>query len=97
MNTETYDKKKRENMSGVDCFSDYSFGREYEVSTFQLFTSFCNNLHLGQWELARSSIDQLRLGRDLMGIGIDYILGNIAENPTGYRLRYGPFRFQHGG
>ena len=93
MNTQTHDRKKNENMSGVDCFSEYSFGREYEVSTFQLFTSFCNNLHLGQWELARSSIDQLRLGRDLMGIDMDHILGRIAENPTGYRLHCGHFVF----
>ncbi len=32
----------------------HPFGQEEHVSAEQLFKSFCNNLYLGQWELARA-------------------------------------------
>ena len=78
--------KKSEKASSIDYqIIEYPFGKEYEVSAFQLFTSFCNNLHLGQWELARSSIFQLRNQRKLLDRNIDQTIRTISENPTGYR------------
>ena len=55
----------------------FPFGQEYETSTHQLFTSFCNNLHLGQWELARSYAQQLRDRRDVTGKDIDAIFISV--------------------
>lgn len=37
----------------------HPFGKENTVSGQQLFVSFCNNLYLGQWELARSCAQKL--------------------------------------
>ena len=37
----------------------HPFGKEEQVSRQQLFVAFCNNLYLGQWELARACAQRL--------------------------------------
>ena len=64
---------------------EHPFGRENEVSLRQLFNFFCNNLQLGQWELARACIDELHGQRELLQVSVRDKLRSIAENPYGYR------------
>ncbi len=77
--------RKQTQTSAASCEHEYPFGKEVQVSSERLFTSFCNNLWLGQWELARSCIGQLRKQKDLCNQDVDRLLYSIAENPTGYR------------
>ncbi|KAK6181134.1 hypothetical protein SNE40_009062 [Patella caerulea] len=46
-----------------------------------LYKCFCNNLQLGQWEVARSCIQQLKEKEAIIGCDINDILTEIAENP----------------
>ena len=64
---------------------EHPFGRENEVSLRQLFKFFCNNLYLGQWELARACVKELHQQRELLGLSIQDVLKDVAQNPYGYR------------
>ncbi|XP_019625924.1 PREDICTED: zinc finger FYVE domain-containing protein 26-like [Branchiostoma belcheri] len=65
----------------------HPFGREEEVAVSQLFVCFCNNVSLGQWELARACVDQLHTHREKTPCNIQHILKAIADHP--YDLRCG--------
>ena len=62
----------------------FPFGEEKSVSIQKLFTFFCNNLHLGQWGLARSCVTRLYEESELLQVDIRELLRNIAENPIGF-------------
>ena len=63
----------------------HPFGREDEVSCEQLFKFFCNNLHLGQWELARACIPQLHKQKSALHGNVENVLDDVIGNPYGYR------------
>jgi hypothetical protein len=63
----------------------HPFGRENEVSVQLLFKSFCNHIHLGQWELASACVKELNEQRDILGRDITYVLRQIAQDPHGKR------------
>ena len=66
--------------------TSHPFGRENEVSIRQLLKFFCNNLYLGQWELARACLVELYDQRALLNLNsIDDILLDVATNPCAYR------------
>ncbi|CAH1262608.1 ZFYVE26 [Branchiostoma lanceolatum] len=67
--------------------TSHPFGREEEVAVGQLFVCFCNNVSLGQWELARACVEQLHNYREKTPCSIQDILKAIAEHP--YDLRSG--------
>ena len=58
----------------------HPFGRENEVSLKSLYQFFCNNIYLGQWELARACIKELNDQCDLLGIDIKDTLKDLALN-----------------
>lgn len=56
-----------ENMEFAELLAHkYHFGREHEASIQLLFRSFCNNLYIGQFELARASIKELHQQRSFL-------------------------------
>lgn len=64
----------------------FPLGKERDYSMKLLFKFFCNNLYLGQWELARSCIKQLHEEAFLKdGANITDILIDVAEYPNGRR------------
>eukprot|EP00058_Branchiostoma_floridae_P025167 XP_002610657.1 hypothetical protein BRAFLDRAFT_65848 [Branchiostoma floridae] len=67
--------------------SSHPFGREEAVAVSQLFVCFCNNVYLGQWELARACVEQLHRCREKTPCDIQDILKAIAQHP--YELRSG--------
>ncbi|XP_078590684.1 zinc finger FYVE domain-containing protein 26-like isoform X2 [Branchiostoma floridae x Branchiostoma japonicum] len=67
--------------------SSHPFGREEAVAVSQLFVCFCNNVSLGQWELARACVEQLHRCREKTPCDIQDILKAIAQHP--YELRSG--------
>jgi hypothetical protein len=46
-----------------------------------LFQHFCNNLYLGQWELARACIEELNLECHGLDKSISSVLKDIARQP----------------
>ncbi len=63
---------------------EHNFGNEFQTSIKQLFQFFCNNLNIGQWELAKSCLDQLMLNNDNFNFDINQLLIDIIVNPTLY-------------
>lgn len=63
----------------------HPFGRENEVAVGQLWKFFCNNVYLGQWELARAVAKELYQQREVLGSSVTDILRRIIENPYGFR------------
>ncbi|KAJ8044497.1 Zinc finger FYVE domain-containing protein 26 [Holothuria leucospilota] len=63
----------------------HPFGDEEEVSKIQLFVALCNNLQLGQWELARACILSLYARKedkcDSTFPAVDDLLKALVENP----------------
>ena len=68
-------------------FVQHPFGRENEVSVRRLLYSFCNNLYLGQWELAEACTNELHEQRDLDKGDITSLLEDIVSYP--YERRCG--------
>ncbi|XP_070571338.1 zinc finger FYVE domain-containing protein 26-like isoform X2 [Ptychodera flava] len=68
----------------------HPFGNEAVVSTEQCFLFFCNNLSLGQWELASSCVTQLtEQTKGLRLTNVKDILKTVIECP--YACSYGSF------
>lgn len=59
----------------------HPFDREEEVSEEQLFTSFCNHLTLGQWELTRVCLRGLHKKRNELKKPLKEILRAIIDQP----------------
>ncbi|XP_067942790.1 zinc finger FYVE domain-containing protein 26-like [Watersipora subatra] len=65
----------------------YHFGREHEASIQLLFRSFCNNLYIGQFELARASIKELHQQRSFLKYHVKDVFSKAldrwctSENP----------------
>lgn len=68
--------------------SAFPFGRENVVSSEHLFTFFCNNLYLGQWEQARAALLQLDREQRLTNIDIRELVESVIRKPHGYRYVY---------
>ena len=60
----------------------HPFGRENKVAVEKLFTFFCNNLHLGQWELAQACANGLNQQKQLLEIDILKYIKDIVANPS---------------
>lgn len=64
----------------------HPFDREEEVSVEQLFTSFCNHLTLGQWELTRVCLQGLFKKGNQLKKPLNEILRAIIDQPHHARL-----------
>lgn len=60
----------------------HPFDREEEDSLQQLFTSFCNHLTLGQWELTRQCLRGLFDQRNTLNKPLKEILRAIIDQPN---------------
>jgi zinc finger FYVE domain-containing protein 26 len=63
---------------------EHNFGREIETSIQQLFTFFCNNISLGQWQLAKACLKQLYLNKKSFKFDLDEIIHDVVANPQVY-------------
>lgn len=63
---------------------EHYFGKELETSTHQLFIYFCNNIQLGQWQVAKSCLLQLEQNKKYFKHDFNQILIDIIENPDLY-------------
>ncbi|GAB1601368.1 finger FYVE domain-containing 26-like [Argonauta hians] len=61
----------------------YPFGNELKESVRLLFKFFCNNIFLGQFELARACISYLASHGGPYGVDVGNILKQIVEYPYG--------------
>lgn len=66
----------------------HPFDREEEVSVEQLFTSFCNHLTLGQWELTRVCLQGLFKKGNQLKKPLNEILRAIIDQPHHARLAH---------
>jgi zinc finger FYVE domain-containing protein 26 len=71
-------------MSELGIYKDIShpFDRESQLSLEHLFTSFCNHVTLGQWELARACLRGLYEKRKLLNKPLKEILRALIDQPT---------------
>ena len=67
---------------------EHQFGNETETSIQKLFIFFCNNIRLGQWQLAKACIKQLEFSKKSFNFNLNDILNDIIDNPTNYKLEY---------
>lgn len=76
-------------MSGLKIYEDvnHQFDRENEVSLEQLFTSFCNHVTLGQWELARVCLRGLYERRKQLEKPLKEVLRALIDQPTLVRYK----------
>lgn len=63
----------------------FPVGKETEHSIKLLYKFFCNNLFLGQWELARSCIARLNDEKAWLKVDIRNILTDIINYPFSRR------------
>ena len=54
-------------------------------SVKNLFKFFCNNLYLGQWQLARASLQQLHKDSEITSLPISEVLKDVATYPFNRR------------
>lgn len=59
----------------------FPVGKENEHSVKLLFKFFCNNLYLGQWELARACISRLHSEKQHLTVAIRDVLIDIVKYP----------------
>ena len=64
----------------------HPFDREEEVSLEELFTSFCNHLTLGQWEMTRVCLRRLFKKRNELKRPVKEIMRAIIDQP--HHARY---------
>lgn len=64
---------------------EHYFGKEIETSFQQLFIYFCNNINLGQWQVAKACLKQLDANKKSFKYDLDSVLSDIIENPEVYR------------
>ena len=63
----------------------FPVAKEKEHSVQLLYKFFCNNLYLGQWELARACISRLHVEKQLISTEIRDVLLDIVEYPYNRR------------
>ena len=63
---------------------EHQFGREIETSQHQLFTYFCNNFYLGQWQMAKACLKQLHSSKTNFKFDLTTLLRDVIENPQKY-------------
>ncbi len=63
---------------------EHQFGREIETSQKQLFTYFCNNFYLGQWQAAKACLKQLFECQNNFKFDFRSLLLDLIENPEFY-------------
>ena len=56
-----------------------------EESIKYLFRFFCNNLYLGQWQLAKASLQQLFREKEATAVPISEVLKDVASYPFNRR------------
>ena len=56
-----------------------------EESIKYLFRFFCNNLYLGQWQLAKASLQQLFREKKATAVPISEVLKDVASYPFNRR------------
>ena len=64
---------------------DNIFDHGEKIAIDLLFKSFCNNLYLGQWYLAKSCVNELYTRKNETGINIRDVLISLAKHPYGAR------------
>jgi zinc finger FYVE domain-containing protein 26 len=64
---------------------EHYFGKEIETSFQQLFIYFCNNINLGQWQVAKACLKQLDANKKSFKYDFDSVLSDIIDNPEVYR------------
>lgn len=64
---------------------EHNFGKEIETSIHQLFNYFCNNINLGQWQIAKACLKQLDANRKNFKFDFNQILLDLIETPETYR------------
>ena len=64
---------------------EHNFGKEIETSIHQLFNYFCNNINLGQWQIAKACLKSLDSNRKNFKFDFNQILMDLIENPEIYR------------
>ena len=55
-------------------------------SVKNLFKFFCNNLYLGQWQLAKASLEQLNREKEVTSVPIAEVLKDVATYPFNRRF-----------
>lgn len=63
---------------------EHQFGREISTSQHQLFTYFCNNFYLGQWQAAKACLKQLHACQTNFKFDLDSLLLDLIEHPEFY-------------
>ena len=63
----------------------FPFGKEEELSVNAQLTAFCNNVYLGQWEMARALADQLKQQNHNTLKDIHAIIQHIISRPDDTR------------
>lgn len=63
---------------------EHNFGKEIETSIQQLFSYFCNNLNLGQWQTAKACLRQLNTYKKNFQFDLDSLLVDIIQSPQLY-------------
>jgi hypothetical protein len=63
---------------------EHYFGKEVETSINQLFVSFCNNISIGQWQLAKACLRQLDANKKSLKFDLNAIMTSIIANPQLY-------------
>lgn len=71
-----------ESFEAIDLLLDYK--HEGSLSGQLLYKFFCNNIRLGQWELARACIETLLRKDGKYGKPISELLKDIIEEPLAY-------------
>lgn len=66
-------------------FQDVANATGKDKSIQNLFRFFCNNLYLGQWQLAKGSLVRLHTKGEAGGIPISEVLKDVASYPFSRR------------
>ena len=64
---------------------EHNFGKEIETSIRQLFTFFCNNINLGQWQIAKACLKQLHSNKKNLKSDLNEVLNSVVDNPSYYK------------
>ncbi|RNA16342.1 zinc finger FYVE domain-containing 26-like [Brachionus plicatilis] len=67
---------------------DHNFGKEIETSANQLFNFFCNNVNLGQWQIAKTCLKQLIQDKKLLFVNFDSVFSSIIKHPENALLNF---------
>lgn len=63
---------------------EHYFGKEIETSLQQLFNYFCNNIYIGQWQMAKACLKQLDSNKKIFKFDFTSVLLDIIQKPELY-------------